>query len=225
MADPYAARPEDRAPAGERPAASASLRALVEQAGGVGVAGLEAAADLSDEAESVFTAVLVADDGLLPPLARVDPQLAVAILARAGDNARAARTAAEAFAAASGPLLLLKEGVVAGPAGVSGCFEIEPDLIRSLLAAAVDGRIQWERDPDFGYELAAAAHGIEGTAADALCPRLLYAAADRVYEHADLVVTYKLRRHERLAAIEGVDPALLSASGWPIEPTGQAWKD
>ncbi|MGB3099056.1 MAG: hypothetical protein WBB30_07185, partial [Solirubrobacterales bacterium] len=94
MADPYAARPEDRAPAGERPAASASLRALVEQAGGIGVAGLEAAADLSDEAESAFTAVLVADDGLLPPLARVDPQLAVAILARAGDNARAARTAA-----------------------------------------------------------------------------------------------------------------------------------
>ncbi|MBK5115605.1 MAG: hypothetical protein JJE23_01665 [Thermoleophilia bacterium] len=225
MADPYAARPEDRAPAGERPAASASLRALVEQAGGVGVAGLEAAADLSSEAESAFTAVLVADDGLLPPLARVDPQLAVAILARAGDNARAARTAAEALAAASGPLLLLKEGVVAGPAGVSGCFEIEPDLIRSLLAAAVDGRIQWERDPDFGYELAAAAPGIEGTAADALCPRLLYAAADRVYEHADLVVTYKRRRHERLAAIEGVDPALLSASGWPIEPTGQAWKD
>lgn len=226
MADPYAAHPEDRPEAqGERGAASASLRALVEQAGGVGVAGLEAAAVLDEYADAAFTAVLVADDGLLPPLARVDPRLAVAILARAGDSARAARTVADALTAASGPLLLLKDGVVAGPAGAPGCFEIEADLIKSLIVAAAEGSIEWERDPDFGYELAAAAPGIGGTAADALCPRLLYAAADRVYEHADLVVAYKRRRYERLAAIEGIDPGLLAATGWPIEPTGQAWKD
>jgi len=223
MADPYAARPGDRALAGERPGGSAALRSLVEQSGGVAVGALEAIAPAADP-RSRFTAALVADDGLLPPLARVEPQLAVAILAGAGDDATTTGVALEVLDDAEGELLLLKEGLVAGPAGSPGCFEVEVDLIARVLAAALDGRIEWEPDPDFGYQLAAVCPGVDGPAADALCPRLLYAAADRVYEHADLVVTYKRLRYERLAAIEGIDPKLLAATGWPIEPTGETWK-
>ena len=168
----------------------------------------------------------VADEGLLPPLARIEAPLAVALLAAgSGESAELAQRAAERLRAAPGPLLLLKEGLVAGPAGAAGCFATDLGLSESLIASVLAGRVEWERDPDFGYDVAARVPGVDGAAADALCPRLLYAAADRVYEHADLVVEYKRRRHERLAAIEGIAPELLAAGGWPIEPTGQTWKE
>ncbi len=61
--------------------------------------------------------------------------------------------------------------------------------------------------------------------ADAFLPRLVYAAADRVYEHAELVEATKRRRHAALEAAGVVDEGLHAAVGWPIEPTGSEWKD
>ncbi len=168
---------------------------------------------------------MVADDGLLPPIARLGAPLAAVLLIGPGDGASAAEAAAARLETVAAPLLLLKEGIVAGPAGRPGAFPVEPSLSELLLGAALDERIVWESDPDFGYEVAADVPGVDRPAADALCPRLLYAAADRVYEHADLVVGYKRLRHERLAAIGCIDSELLAATGWPIQSTGQSWKD
>ena len=78
---------------------------------------------------------------------------------------------------------------------------------------------------DFAYEVAAAIPGFSGAEADAFCPRLLFARHDRVYEHAELVEVTKRRRHQRLIECGIADEGLLGAVGWPIEPTGQAWKD
>ena len=61
-------------------------------------------------------------------------------------------------------------------------------FVASVLdAAALRIRVEWETDPDFGYEVAAAVPGIEPPEDGLLMPRLLYTRADRVYEHAAIV--------------------------------------
>jgi hypothetical protein len=64
---------------------------------------------------------------------------------------------------------------------------IEERLVASVLDAALAGGVEWEVDPDFGYEVAASVPGIEPPDDGLLLPRLLYTRADRVYEHAAIV--------------------------------------
>lgn len=221
MADPYAARA--KVPVGEQPAGDGPAAGSIAEHGGLRVTAL-ADLDAQATAEAGFIGVVVRDETLLPPIARIDPPFAVMLLARPPDGSHGVTAALDALAGA-GEILLIKQGLVAGPAGREGAFTVEAELIDDLLDAAVRGRIGWERDPDFGYEVAAEVPGVRGLAADALCPRLLYAAADRVYEHAEAVADLKRERHRRVAAIDGIDERVLAATGWPIAPTGESWKE
>lgn len=222
MADPYAER--ESAPVGERPLGGSPLPELVEALGGLAARGL---GDLEPEVvrSSRFVAALVRDESLLPPIAAVDAAFAAMVLLRPGDEASGVARALESLTGdPAREIYLLKEGTVAGPVTREGAFAIEPELIEALLGAAIAGQAEWETDPDFGYEVVAAAPGLDGTAADAACPRLLYARADRVYEHAEAVAALKAARHRRASAIAGLDERVLAATGWPIEATGEDWK-
>jgi ATP-dependent phosphoenolpyruvate carboxykinase len=79
---------------------------------------------------------------------------------------------------------LLKAGRVGGPEGSTGSLAISDDLVARVLDATVAGEVEWETDPDFAYEVAASVRGIEPPEDGLLMPRLLYARADRPYEHA-----------------------------------------
>jgi phosphoenolpyruvate carboxykinase (ATP) len=103
-------------------------------------------------------AVLVEGDGLLPAVARL------------GDGR-----------------YLLKAGRVGGAEEDAGSLPIAGALVRRVLDAAAAGRVEWEVDPDFGYEVAASVPGIEPPEDGLLMPRFLYTRADRVYEHAAIV--------------------------------------
>jgi len=229
VADPYADRSD--LPGEERLAPDSALAAAARAAGArVLTRPAEAAAEPGTDAGAAV--VVVADDGLVPPLARISPEFAAALLCDADRGSGAAEDAAVAAArallATGEPVYLLKSGIVAGPAGREGAYESAAESVIAALDAAREGRVGWERDPDFGYGVAAALPGVAepGSAAgDAFVPRLLYAAADRVYEHAELVEVTKRRRHERLRAAGIADEGLLAAVGWPIEPTGREWKD
>ena len=227
MADPYATR--QPGPVADRPSAGSPFAPLVGARDGAAVATLADAAGLGSGA--AFVAVMRSDEGLLPPLARIDPAFAAALLADTGEGPSERPAAARALAALRAgrvPIYLIKDGLVAGPAGREGAVEVSAPLIEAVLDAALAGAALWERDPDFGYEVIASAGpeaGLEQAEADALCPRLTYAAADRVYEHAELVAEVKRGRRERLERIVGLDPAIVAASGWPVEPTSTAWKD
>ena len=122
-----------------------------------------------------------------------------------------------------GPILAIKQGSVGGPADRPGCTEVGAGLVGAVLANLDD--VAWERDPDFGYEVAASVPGLDDPAARALLPRLLYADNDRVYEHAGLVADKKQERYGTAAAVAGLDPRILAASGWPPVPTGGEWRD
>jgi phosphoenolpyruvate carboxykinase (ATP) len=82
---------------------------------------------------------------------------------------------------------LLKAGRVGGPEGEPGSLAISEDVVTRVLDAALGGAVEWERDPDFGYEVAASVPGVEPPEDGLLLPRLLYTRADRVYEHAAIV--------------------------------------
>jgi ATP-dependent phosphoenolpyruvate carboxykinase len=226
VADPYASR--EPGPPPDRPSPDSPFAPLIAARGGAAVATPAEAAALEGGAAR-FVAVTRTDLGLLPPLARLDPPLAVALLADGPGAERAvAARALAALRAVQAPVFLIKDGLVAGPEGRAGALEIDAELIEAALDAALDEGSGWERDPDFGYSVLTAPAGpgrLAGERADALCPRLLYAAADRVYEHAELVAEVKRGRRERLERVVGLDPAIVAASGWPVEPTSVSWKD
>ena len=224
MADPYAER-GDLAPP-ERIAPQSSPAAdVVRAAGGVV---LRSPADAGGPLDGPFAAVVVEELAVLPPLARIGPEFAVALLcdpASGGAQDDAAVAAARALLDSRVPLFLVKDGPVAGPAGRAGARELSRERLAAALKAALAGGVSWEVDPDFAYEVAAGAPGFTGEEADTFVPRLLYAAYDRVYEHAELVEVTKRRRHQRLAECGVADEGILGAVGWPIEATGQGWKD
>lgn len=218
-----------------------SLRDVVEpDLAGADLAGADlegadpARADLAgaDLAGAAFAAVRCRDAGLLPAVARLAPAQAIALLITRADATGQVDGAAvkhsdataevdgaaanDAFARLSGAgteLYALKHGWVGGPEGSEGAVAVSAELVASVLDAAADGAVEWERDPDFGYEVAASVPGLEPPVADALRPRLLYAYNGRVYEHAALVPRIKRERAERLDRIEGLDPRIAAALG------------
>ena len=125
---------------------------------------------LGEPVDARFVAVLVRGDGVLPAVARL------------GEDA-----------------YLLKAGRVGGGEGEPGSAAISEELVSAVLDAALAGEVEWERDPDFGYEVAAAVPGVEPPGDGLLLPRLLYTRADRVYEHAAIVPRVRVEVRALLA--------------------------
>ncbi len=92
-----------------------------------------------------------------------------------------------AIARLPGGAYLLKAGRVGGGEDEAGSLAITRELIERVLDAAIAGEVDWEQDPDFPYEVAASAPGVEPPEDGLLVPRFLYTRADRVYEHAAIV--------------------------------------
>ena len=175
------------------------------------VGGLATAAAATPE----FIAVEVAEDGPLPAIAKLAPAQAVAhaLLAerRADPGASQGNEALAALSRSGLDAYLLKSGRVGGPADEPGSREVLAEQVEPLLDAIAAASVRWERDPDFGYLVAAGAPGLDPEDLELLLPRLLYRRADRVYEHAALVPELKRRWRERLAAIEGLAEEIVEA--------------
>ena len=213
MADPYAPRAEThtaRAPSGPPPWAG-----VVERQGGQLIGSI---AELVERelAEAPFVGVVCRGAGLLPPLARLAAPAAVALLLGRDDQRVDARTASDAvgkLTSASVELYAIKHGWVAGPANRPGAVAVSAELIDAVLHEAQAGKVGWELDPDFGYEVAAEVPGLDPGAALALSPRLLYTGLGRAYEHAALVAAIKDERRAAFESTEGLDPAIAGALG------------
>ncbi|MGI9557579.1 MAG: hypothetical protein ACR2N5_06530 [Solirubrobacterales bacterium] len=153
------------------------------------------------------------DNGLLPPIARLTPVQATALLLLGGEPARASRADVllRSLEGAGAMIYAIKQGLVGGPADRRGATEVSADLVATVLDAEAGGEVEWERDPDFGYEVAAPVPGLSNDESLAMMPRLLYARHGRVYEHASLVAEAKRRRRQAFAATDGLDEAIAGA--------------
>jgi ATP-dependent phosphoenolpyruvate carboxykinase len=167
-----------------------------------------------------FAAILATGAEILPPVARLGPWQAGAwlLLAEAGaeigdDGVSAAQTLAEALASSGAPAFLVTAGRVGGTGAYS--HEIEPGLVAGVLDAALAEEIDWEEDPDFGYELPMEGPGIGVEERRVLVPRFLYARTDRVYDYAAMVPAAQRERAARLDSAPGASTAMCEAVAPP----------
>lgn len=177
---------------------------------------------------AAFLVVGCSGFGALAPFARVEPGLAVLLWLEHAAPPRSGETANRLLAGLrgfDGPVFAIKQGQVGGPEERPGCFAIEQSLVLTVLDAALAGEIAWEADPDFGYEVPAAVPDVEGVAARALLPRLLYGDHDRVYEHAGMVAARKRERAALAEATAGLDGEVRDAAGWPPASSAGDWRD
>ena len=193
--------------------------ALVRERRGAAVADAGDAAELDARAVG-FAAILARDEETLPPVARVGPWQAAGwlLLGMAsvddGEVASAQRLA-EALDRAALPAYLLTAGRVGGGAADPGSREIPSGLVARVLDAALAGEVDWEADPDFGYELPMELPGIGAEERRILVPRFLYARTDRVYDYAAMVPRLRRERAARLEAIAGLPSPIADAFDAP----------
>ncbi|HUZ52511.1 MAG TPA: phosphoenolpyruvate carboxykinase (ATP), partial [Streptosporangiaceae bacterium] len=81
----------------------------------------------------------------------------------------------------------------------------------AIVQAIVEDSIQWETDPDFGYEVASSLPGIYDI--EILQPRRLYEREGRQEEYNAMVERIKKERREYLASFPGLDEAILKSIG------------
>jgi len=81
----------------------------------------------------------------------------------------------------------------------------------AIVKGIAEGTIQWEEDPDFGYQVAARVEGIDGEDNEILQPRKLYERQGRMDEYARSVDRLKDERREYIAKWEGLNPEIAQA--------------
>jgi phosphoenolpyruvate carboxykinase (ATP) len=106
-------------------------------------------------------------------------------------------------------VFLLNTGRVGGPADDERSKKVSIPYSSAVVKAIAEGTISWERDPDFGYEVASALPGIDD--AEILQPRRLYQRQGRGEEYAAMVQRFKQERRDFLAGFPGLRKEILAA--------------
>jgi phosphoenolpyruvate carboxykinase (ATP) len=106
-------------------------------------------------------------------------------------------------------VFLLNTGRVGGAEGDDSSKKVAIEHSGAIVKAIAEGTGSWERDPDFGYELASALPGMDDP--ELLRPRLLYERTGRADEYADWVLRLKRERIEFLQRYAGLNPEILAA--------------
>jgi phosphoenolpyruvate carboxykinase (ATP) len=83
----------------------------------------------------------------------------------------------------------------------------------AIVKGVAEGTIEWEEDPDFGYQVATIVPGIDGEDNGILQPRKLYERQGRTDEYAQIVERLKNERREYMAKWEGLNPEIAQAVG------------
>jgi phosphoenolpyruvate carboxykinase (ATP) len=83
----------------------------------------------------------------------------------------------------------------------------------AIVKGIAEGTIEWEADPDFGYEIAARVPGMEGEDNEILQPRKLYERQGRLEEYNQIVGRLKNERREYMQKWEGLNPEISEALG------------
>jgi phosphoenolpyruvate carboxykinase (ATP) len=104
---------------------------------------------------------------------------------------------------------LLNTGTVGGPEGDDRSLKVRPAHSSAIVAGIAAGTITWERDPDFGYEIASAVPGLD--AVELFRPARLYESQGRSEEYKTLVEVLKEDRRQHLARYSELLPEIAAA--------------
>ncbi len=106
---------------------------------------------------------------------------------------------------------LLNTGRVGGSDGDERSKKVRIPHSAAVQHGIVDGTIEWEPDPDFGYLVASAIPGVDDE--ELLQPRKLYERQGRLDEYEELVAALKSDRAEYLARFPRLDDRIVGGAG------------
>jgi phosphoenolpyruvate carboxykinase (ATP) len=108
-------------------------------------------------------------------------------------------------------VFLLNTGRVGGPPVDEHSKKVSIAYSSAVVRAIAEGTIEWETDPDFGYEVAVSVPGIDDV--EILQPRRLYERTGRGAEHTSIVERLRAERRDCLAAYAGLRSEIVDAIG------------
>ena len=104
---------------------------------------------------------------------------------------------------------LVNTGRVGGTDDDPNSKKLQIEDSGAIVKAIAEGTITWERDPDFGYDVATSVPGIDDP--ELLQPRLLYERTGRAEEYRTWVERLKRERAEFLAGFPGLRSEIAEA--------------
>jgi phosphoenolpyruvate carboxykinase (ATP) len=104
---------------------------------------------------------------------------------------------------------LLNTGRVGGPESDERSKKVRIKHSSAIVKGIAEGTIEWERDPDFGYRVAASVPGIDDV--EVLQPRRLYDRSGRLAEYLDHVSRLKTERADFLATFPSLSAEIVAA--------------
>lgn len=106
---------------------------------------------------------------------------------------------------------LMSTGRVGGGPDVEGSKNIKISHSSAIVKAIAEGTIEWQTDPDFGYQIATRVPDIDDE--EILQPKKLYERLGRLEEYNASVKRVKAERAEFLAEHPGLDDVIVQALG------------
>ena len=106
---------------------------------------------------------------------------------------------------------LMNTGRVGGPDEDDRSLKVRIPHSSAIVKSIAEGTIEWERDPDFGYDVASSVPGIDESDSGVLRPRELYAAQGRLDEYTKIVDRLKAERAEYLSKFPALSEEIVAA--------------
>jgi phosphoenolpyruvate carboxykinase (ATP) len=108
---------------------------------------------------------------------------------------------------------LMNTGSVGGPVSDERARKVRIKHSSAIVKGIAEGTIEWQDDPDFGYQIARHVPGIEGEDEAVLRPREHYEAQGRADEYAAQVERLHRERREFLSGFESLTAEIVDAVG------------
>jgi phosphoenolpyruvate carboxykinase (ATP) len=108
-------------------------------------------------------------------------------------------------------VFVLNTGRVGGPEGDERSKKVKIPHSSAFVQGIATGTIEWDTDPDFGYEVATHVPGIDDV--EILQPRRLYERQGRLDEYDQRVEQLTRERTQYLEAFAGLDEAIVKSIG------------
>ncbi len=108
---------------------------------------------------------------------------------------------------------LMNTGRVGGGAEDDRSKKVRIQHSSAIVKGIAEGTIEWEPDPDFGYQIASSVPGIDSADAGVLCPKKLYGEKGRADEYEKLVSRFKQERSEFLKQFPALSEEIVQSVG------------
>jgi len=106
---------------------------------------------------------------------------------------------------------LMNTGRVGGPDDDDRSAKVRIPHSSAIVKGIAEGTIEWEDDPDFGYQVATSVPGIDDSDSAVLRPRELYESQGRGDEYQKIVATLKSERAEYCAKFPALSEEIVAA--------------